>query len=135
MATILTLREMVSNAIELNENTPANELSLANAGTSGYSVGLTQYDFGAHSDASGAAAGTDAQTVRSEFNSLLENTRSESGLAESQVNTIEQNIGVKGGSSAITPAMVEGVNKALTTSSGALFTSETDSQDLGRVIS
>ena len=124
MATNLSLADQVANAVTLHENTSPDVLTLAASGLSGYSVGLTQYDFHAHE---GSTQGT--QNLN-DFISLLNETTSQTGLTTSQIATIQNAIQTLGGSSSITPGMVAMINQALATPGGVLFTNDLDGQDL-----
>ena len=128
MSTTLSIGDQIANAVILHEGGTLNTLGLAPTGKSGYSIGLTQYDFAQAVTSTGipTAAG---QEILNEFASVLTDTQSVTGLSDDQINTIVTNIYSQHGSDLIVP-LIRQVNAALSTPEGLAFVQSVDTQDL-----
>ncbi len=125
MGSQLPLADIIRNVIvqhEVGNNyAVASSLSLAPTGQSGYSVGVTQFDFHANGN----------PITVSNFIVLLQSTTSISGLTPSQINSIASGITSLGGSSLVSP-YIQQINKSLQTVQGFAFVTATDAAVLAK---
>jgi hypothetical protein len=72
----LSLADQVRNAVLAHEDTAPNVLTLGTTNLSGYSIGLTQFDFSQHA---GEAV------VETDFKHLLDSTAQQTGLSATDI--------------------------------------------------
>ena len=123
MTTPVSLSDQVAAAVLEHESSNPAQLTLSIA-QSGYSVGITQYDF-ANKDQSNAQV----QANLNNFVDLLNSTASETGLSAAQIQSIQSNITAIHGNPSVN-ALAQQIHQALATPAGLAFTQSLDVQDL-----